>query len=83
MWTPDNWNIWTPDNWNIWTLDIWNISARGDENEKMRIYWKNENPLGELETGSRGLKMGPAQRFLRHFRPSGADESVCKTVFGF
>ena len=43
----------------------------------------NHNPLVEVETGSRALKMGPAQRSLRHLNGFGADGSVRKNVSQF
>ena len=86
VWTLGNWNMGTLGNWNMGTLGNWNIwigvrkgKLKGNVEKgcKIRIHWE------KLETGSRGLKMDPAQGFLRQFHPFGADLSVCKNVLEF
>ena len=44
-------------------------SNSGFSQAKITEKVKKRDSPGKLETGSRGLKMGPAQRFLRHSNP--------------
>ena len=59
------------------------ITERGVSEFHVLQQGENHNPLGEVGTGTRALKMGPAQRFLRHLNSFRADGSFCKNVSEF